>query len=239
MFFLIRHGESEANAGLPTYHPKCGELTPRGYEQAKGIAEYLKFYPLDLFVTSSYLRAKQTAVPTTFVFYNTPERAIAEEEWQVQEFTYLSSRRWTYSTSEDRRPEVDRYWKNANPDYVDGPGSESFREFIDRVHAFLERLKNVEEEYETIAVFSHEQFINAVLWLIDYEPVGISSETMRDFRTYLDRNHIQNGAIVQLKFSHRENRWRYERIPEQPCLKQAAPKPELPPVEEHVLVAPN
>jgi probable phosphoglycerate mutase len=212
--FLIRHGESETNVGLPTCLPKCGGLTSQGYEQAECIADYLRFYPLDLITTSPYMRTKLTAEPTTLIFHNTLERAITEDEWPVQEFTYLSSTRWTYSTIEDRRPEVARYWEKCDPDFVDGPGSESFREFIDRVHAFLERLKNVEEEYETLAVFSHEQFINAVLWLIDYSPVEISSKTMRDFRTYLDDNPIPNGAIVQIRFSNYESRWHYERITE-------------------------
>jgi 2,3-bisphosphoglycerate-dependent phosphoglycerate mutase len=234
--FLIRHGESESNAGLPTIQPKYVRLTSLGCEQAKRTADCLKYYPLELIVTSPYLRTKQTAEPTAFVFYDTPERAITEDEWQVQEFTYLSSMRWTYSTTEDRRPEVDRYWKDADPDYVDGPGSESFREFIDRVRAFLEQLKNVEEEYETIAVFSHEQFINAVLWLIDYDPVEISSKTMRDFRTYLDGSSIQNGAIVQIRFSHHENRWRSEWITQRPSLKRAVPGPEPARVEEPELV---
>ena len=63
--FLIRHGESQSNAGLPTTSPNNVALTPQGRQQARHVADFLKFYPsLDLIVTSPYLRAKQTAEPT-------------------------------------------------------------------------------------------------------------------------------------------------------------------------------
>ena len=214
MLFLIRHGESEANKGRPTCHPKCGGLTSQGYRQASCIAEYLKYYPLDLIVTSPYKRARQTAKPTSLVFHNTLKRVIVEEEWAVQEFTYLSPERLACSTTEDRKPEVERYWKEVSPGYIDGSGAESFETFVKRVRAFLDCLKSAEEKYETIVVFSHEQYINAVLWLLDCNPVEISPETMRQFRMYLDVNHIPNGAIVQLKFCYHENGWRHELITE-------------------------
>src|SRR5690348_14946487 len=104
--FLIRHGESEANAGLATTHPKDVKLTSRGHEQARQIATFLGEYTsLNLIVTSSYLRTKQTAEPTKkkFLF----ETA---EEWEVQEFTYLAPRYLGHSTINERRPLVDAYW---------------------------------------------------------------------------------------------------------------------------------
>ncbi|HJT55273.1 MAG TPA: histidine phosphatase family protein [Ktedonobacteraceae bacterium] len=210
MIFLIRHGESEANAGLPTSCPESGGLTERGREQAQNVAVFLSYYPLELIITSPYRRAIQTAEPTSFVFHNTPERLITEEVQPVQEFTYLEPERWTCSTPAQRRPEVERYWQKADPEDADGLGAESFKDFIERVRKFLKRLEDVQEKYENVAIFSHEQFINAALWLIDRKPAGISSTTMREFRTYLDNNHIPNGAIVQLQFSPWDNCWKHE-----------------------------
>lgn len=226
MFFLIRHGVSEANEGRPTCHPECGKLTLQGYRQAVCIAEYLKYYPLDLIVTSPYERARQTAKPTSLIFHSNLERVIAEAEWMVQEFTYISPERLGYSTTEDRKSEVERYWKEGNPGYIDGSEAESFQAFIKRVHTFLDYLQIAEEKHETIAVFSHEQFINAVLWLMDCKPVEISSEAMRQFRTYLDVNRIPNGAIVQLDFNYLEYGWRRELITEhlkRPVLEEPIP----------------
>ena len=38
---LIRHGESQANAGLPSLRPETVELTEKGWQQAEDIAQYL------------------------------------------------------------------------------------------------------------------------------------------------------------------------------------------------------
>ncbi len=55
------------------------------------------------------------------------------EEWPVQEFTYLSAWCDEQTTIEERRPVVDLYWEMSEPDLVDGPACESFKEFIRRV----------------------------------------------------------------------------------------------------------
>ncbi len=60
--FLIRHGESESNAGLPSADPGSAPLTPDGHRQASQIARVLADVPA-LIVTSPYLQARQTAQP--------------------------------------------------------------------------------------------------------------------------------------------------------------------------------
>ncbi len=93
--FLVRHGESQANAGFATPDPVKVELTPLGEKQAKEVATFLKKHtPLNLIVTSPYLRSKQTAKPTKVLFPNADV-----EEWEVQEFTYLSSIHQEHSTT--------------------------------------------------------------------------------------------------------------------------------------------
>lgn len=212
--FLIRHGESQSNAGLATIGPESVTLTSRGIVQAESIANFLKGYTyLNLIVTSAYQRTKQTAKPTKKLFHNVPE-----EEWEVQEFTYLWSMHREQSTVEERRPLVDAYWEQCQPSFVDSLGSgsfksESFKVFIGRVQAFLRRLKDAAYDgRENIAVFSHEQFITAVLWFIDRRPVEISSEEMRDFRDFFNLNRIPNGAIVEVKVRLSHDAWSYERI---------------------------
>src|SRR4051812_21278941 len=98
--FLVRHGESQSNAGAPTTDPKNVTLTPQGREQARQIANFLRLYPsIELIVTSPYLRTKQTAdLTTTMPLF----RSVAQEEWDVQEFTYLSSMHQEQSTAEER-----------------------------------------------------------------------------------------------------------------------------------------
>src|SRR5256885_1339306 len=159
---LVRHGESQSNAGLATPNPVKVALTSLGHKQARQVATFLKEnMPLNLIVTSPYLRTKQTAEPTRQLFSTT-----AVEEWEVQEFTYLSSMHQEQSATEDRKPLVEIYWSMCEPFFMDSsypyfilnPHSESFRVFIGRVQAFIRRLKEVDNRCQNIAVFSHEQF---------------------------------------------------------------------------------
>src|SRR5713226_5749395 len=67
--WLIRHGESQSNAGLPTLSPVFPGLTKRGIVQAESIAQAFTRVP-SLIITSRYKRTKQTALPTTERFPN-------------------------------------------------------------------------------------------------------------------------------------------------------------------------
>ena len=203
---LIRHGESHSNAGLPTAHPKTVRLTKEGREQVENIPYVLQTTNLlpELIVISSYARSRQTARSTRKKFPFVPV-----EEWLVHEFTYLASWHTRHSTVHQRREWVEKYWEAADPTAVDKKEtaaekdeekeeSESFEQFIERVRDVIARLRQMEKD--TIVVFSHEQFICALLWLLQRDqPEGkIDTAAMRDFRAFHQSHGIPNGAIVQL-----------------------------------------
>lgn len=193
---LIRHGESHANAGLPTAHPETVKLTKRGLEQAATIPHTLKKSNLlpDLIVISSYTRSQQTAEPTRSTF-----PSVLVEEWPAHEFTYLSSRHATHTTTHERRELVDEYWDNCDPTFIDAPGSESFEQFIARVERVIAQLRQARQNI--MAVFSHEQFICALLWLLQRdqsEGTLIDGPAMGDFRNFHHNHRIHNGAIVRV-----------------------------------------
>lgn len=207
---LIRHGESQSNAGLPTSNPEFVELTQRGKEQAQNIADFLNsYYHPDLIVTSSYLRAKQTASPTTLLFPH------ISQEWPVHEFTYLSSWHKAPSTVEDRREWVRQYWELSNPTLIDSSAleselkpeseSESFEQFIKRVQKVMEALKTT--TYDKVVVFSHQQLICALLWLSEQGPLELCPDTMRNFKEFLTSHPIPNGGIVPVHFEDCNDKW--------------------------------
>src|SRR5262245_50607839 len=82
--WLIRHAESEGNAGLVTSQPDTIPLTKKGIEQALRLADSFTRAPA-LIVTSPFIRTLQSAEPTIGRF-----PAVRQEQWQVQEFTHLS-----------------------------------------------------------------------------------------------------------------------------------------------------
>lgn len=234
-FFLIRHGESQANIGLATTDPKDAALTLRGEMQAKQIAAYLKEHTaLNLIVTSRFLRSKQTAEPTRRAF-SSDFHSIPHEEWDVEEFTYLSPAFFGHSTVHDRRPLVDSYWEMLQPSFTDGKGSESFKAFIGRVRICIRLLQNMTTGNENIAVFSHELFITAVLWSLDRDINDITPDSMKEFRAFFNKNRIPNGAIVEVEFRRRVKIWKHNTIKEH--LERPLPDSNPPPSQDKQLVS--
>ncbi len=58
--YFVRHGESTANAG-GLRQGANSVLTDKGFKQAEFIAKRLKNLPIEVLISSTYLRAKQTA----------------------------------------------------------------------------------------------------------------------------------------------------------------------------------
>jgi broad specificity phosphatase PhoE len=156
---FIRHGQSTGNAGIPCHDLALLELTDLGWQQAREVAASWTETP-DLIVTSPYLRTQQTAAATIQRFPDVPV-----EVWPIQEFTYLQPSRWNGTLSSERMPYLERYWSEADPEFCDGEGAESFATLLDRARATLHRLAALPTE-SLVYVFSHGQFIQAVRSLI-------------------------------------------------------------------------
>jgi broad specificity phosphatase PhoE len=188
--FLIRHGESESNAGLPSASPGSAPLTPDGHRQARQIARVLADPPA-LIVTSPYLRARQTAQPTITRF-----PGAGYQEWPVQEFTYLAQRHGRASTAAERQPYIRAYWDQADPDHA-SPGAESFTGLTGRIAGFLGRLSA--QESGPVAVFTHGLFMRAVAWSLLTGITTPDHDQMRSFRRFANRYLIPNAGIIELR----------------------------------------
>lgn len=189
--WLIRHGESAANAGLATISPASIPLTDNGHKQASHVVATFLAAP-DLIITSPYLRAQQTATPTIKRF-----PAASVEEWSVEEFTYLSLSHLRETTAADRRPFVAEYWDRCDAEYCDGREAESFSVFVDRVRTTIDRFTR--SPHQTIAVFSHGQFIRAIMWMLLTGRREIDSTAMKEFEHFLLAVPFPNCAIIRLR----------------------------------------
>jgi len=204
--WFIRHGESEANVGQATAHPATIKLTPKGIEQAYSIVSFFKRSP-DLIITSRYQRTFETAKPTLNYF-----PAARHEEWPVEEFTYLMPLD-TLTTSLERKPKVEAFWQREDlfyvDDEVDGKQVESFAAFISRVQQVMCCLRQVKEN--SIAVFSHEQFICAIIWLSlkgKLEPGSmLCSDSKKQFKDFLATFRLPNGAILPVQLQDNSETW--------------------------------
>ncbi|GAB3662737.1 hypothetical protein GCM10027589_25840 [Actinocorallia lasiicapitis] len=147
----------------------------------------------DLIVASSFVRAKQTAVPTRLRFVES-----AYEEWPVEEFTYLGDLGGA-STVEERRPLARRFWDGADPDFR-FEGGESFSDLFGRATKCLDDL-SAREGF--VAVFTHGLFMRAVVWSV---LSGVSVPEKADlerFRLFVRNFVTPNGCIVELSLGER------------------------------------
>jgi broad specificity phosphatase PhoE len=184
--WLVRHAESESNAGRTSAEPALIPLTARGHEQAALLAARVPAPPA-LIVTSPYLRARQTAGPTAARFPR-----VRREEWPVEEFTYLGDLHGRATTATERRPLAEAYWQRADPHLSMG-GAESFTRFAGRARACVDRMATLTEG--PVVVFTHGEFIRAVLWTV----LGLDGGGMRGFRRFADGIAVPNTAVVEVR----------------------------------------
>jgi broad specificity phosphatase PhoE len=197
--WLIRHGESTANAGLA--HPDGVEtpLTEKGRRQAQQVADAFTTAP-DLIVSSPFLRAQQTAEATIERF-----SSVKVEEWPVQEFTYLCLEKRSNMTRFERNLRVYLYWKLRNANYVDGNGAESFVELFARVKSLWDEWQSREEEH--VVVFCHSMCIYAfdLALRLNFKTPG--PITMNIFRTISSGIAVPNGGTFKCRVSDDGEVW--------------------------------
>jgi len=191
--WLIRHGESVANAKGRTSDPALVPLTQAGHDQANSIVEHFTTAP-DLIIKSSYIRTTETSKPLRDKFPHIPC-----EIWPVHEFTYISPSRCQNTNMTDRKPFVNGYWLRADPDYCDGEGAESFNGFLVRARTTLSMLKSREEKF--IAIFTHGQFMCGVKWLLHHKDDRNKISDVLAFRKYISTLAPLNGQEMELMLS--------------------------------------
>ncbi|MBO4883790.1 MAG: histidine phosphatase family protein [Clostridia bacterium] len=149
--YLIRHGESEANAG--GYHSGWApvSLTEKGRSQARETAALIENVPFDRIVASDLKRAQQTA---QIIF---PNRAI-EYNADIRELdtSHLFGR-----LVSDLKKEMGETYLNARRTFDYGPlGCESQAAFLVRVRRFFDGMASM--DCERAAVVAHAGVIRAL-----------------------------------------------------------------------------
>ena len=188
---LVRHGESVTNAGGKAADHIVNPLTELGRAQSREFAERLNCKPT-LFVTSPFLRAQQTSEPLQQRFPDVPV-----EEWPIHEFSFLNPLLHKGTSEEDRQPYVTEYWRREDPAYIEGPGAESFTEFLDRARETIHRLAE-HNAGGCIVIFTHGFFMQAFRLVLLF-PEATDAEIMANFRRFHFVNLIQNTDSLEFE----------------------------------------
>ncbi len=198
--WLVRHCESMSNAGYATVDTNSIPLTEKGWKQAALLSESFNIPP-DLIVTSPYLRTHQTSTYVKNKFSQVPQ-----EEWNVQEFTYLCGKKYINTTTLQRQSSVKEYWERCDPFFSDGEGAESFLDLINRVSLTVEKIKSRKEKY--FVIFTHGQFIKALWWSLTNFANDDKYLQMLNVKKFFDQTDIKNGDILKIKLS--DNNWSFQ-----------------------------
>jgi len=183
--WLIRHGQSTANAGAATENHITIPLSSIGLEQAKRISLSFQERPT-LIITSPFLRTQQTAEPTMKRFPN-----VRREVWNVEEFTYLSPETCIGTTAAERKERVNQYWERLDPDYIDGEGAESFTMLLSRAQTAIDRLNQLKSGF--IVMFTHAQFMRT-MWALNNAKGEDAKSLMSRFR---ELQRFENCEILK------------------------------------------
>ena len=189
---LVRHGQSLANAGGKTVRPHPESAHSLGRTQAQNFAEQLDCQP-SLIAVSPFPRAQQTAEPIRQRFPNSPV-----EEWPIEEFTFLNTTLYHNTSEADRWPHVSDFWERADPAYIDGPGSESFTQFLDRAREAIRRLIALNPG-GCVVLVTHGYFMQAFRLIVLF-PHATDAELMQTFCAFISSTSSRTSIHSNLKF---------------------------------------
>ena len=135
MIYFTRHGESVANVADREWQPRpedADSLSPRGWEQARGVGERLRDEGIEAIVASPYGRAQETASAIGEVLGLSFETDPDMHEVRQADAYYTSAPEYGDTGSIT--------WMPTSPRDFAQPGAESFDTILGRVDRVQERL---------------------------------------------------------------------------------------------------
>lgn len=174
---LTRHGETVSNREGRIMGRSDSPLTSEGLRNAKRVARMLRYEGITRAFCSSLLRATTTAAIYVdgLGIQAEPTEAMAElscGEWEGRSRMEATQGRGALRTSWTERP----------------PGGESYRDAVDRVRPFVERLTALDGE-ETILVTAHATVNRVFLFLF----LGLGTDTAMRINSPHDVYYVIDG----------------------------------------------
>ncbi|WP_315044148.1 histidine phosphatase family protein [Faucicola mancuniensis] len=159
--YLIRHAQSESNAGVAIRPNHEINITELGKTQANELADWLQQHidePItDIFI-SRYLRTQQTAEP---FLTKTARTAMIIDD--LHEFNYLDFEHIKLLNLAEIRQMAEDFWQKPS-NFQDSEQTDSFVNFVQRVknvRTFFDNLPN-----GTYVVFTHGMWLGMLIWQV-------------------------------------------------------------------------
>ncbi|MDO4643675.1 MAG: histidine phosphatase family protein [Cardiobacteriaceae bacterium] len=194
--YLVRHGQSESNAGGAAKPNAIIPLTALGQTQAEEVADWLITRlgnNIASIGVSEYQRTHETAQPFAVRTGLTP-RIISN----LHEFNYLSFPLIDGLPFHERVQRAKDFWQNADTTTLDGDDSECFRHFVARVADVRQQFAALPDGNHVF--FTHGLWLSMLIWQLLSLPTNDAS-TMLQFRFFAKAIHIRNCEVFLLTLS--------------------------------------
>lgn len=193
--YLIRHAQSEANAGQAVRPNHEINVTEFGQGQAQQLADWLNAHvtePISEIFVSQYVRTHQTAQPFLKAVTRTP--TVMDD---LHEFNFLDFDTIKDLSFDEIRVVVEGFWTKP-PAHQEGELAESFEQFVHRVkkaRAYFDRLPD-----GTYLVFTHGMWIGMLLWqmLLGDSPRLYNPKKFREFELSIRPKNCEVFLLSQL-----------------------------------------
>jgi broad specificity phosphatase PhoE len=173
---VVRHGETNYNVEGRYTGSTDIELNDKGYEQARILAEKLKDISIDIVISSTLKRAKETAR----IISNEIKLPVIEMNELVEKCVGI----YEGLTREEAKNKYPLMWETNSPE-----GAETLEAVEKRVHKALHTILNNYSEDENVLVVTHG-YISKVI----YKYFSNASEV--DFSKYVLKNCEYDEYII-------------------------------------------
>lgn len=198
---LVRHGETDWNTERRLQGHAAIPLSDRGRRQAASLARRLAGQSIDACYTSDIRRALDTA---TIIGETLGVKAKPDPRLREMAFGLLEG--LTFDEAQTRYPEMMAAWtKDRN---IPLPGGEAFNQFSARISAFLDKLKQTQQE-TTLLLITHAGPIREIIrlalglpaeghWYFQVDNASLSELSLADDQPVLaclnDTHHLGEGV---------------------------------------------
>ena len=158
---LIRHGETDRNAGRIALGREDVPLNERGRAQAQALAGSLAANRTDGFIAAVYSSPLQRALATAQPLAQALDLEVQTEDGLIEMDVGEAEGR-PLSELQERFPDFLRAWRSDQVADVPMPGGESLRQVQERAWGAVESLRE-RHDNETVAVVSHNFVILTLL----------------------------------------------------------------------------
>ncbi|SIR98373.1 Broad specificity phosphatase PhoE [Moraxella cuniculi DSM 21768] len=189
--YLIRHGQSEANAGTTVYPNETIPLSRLGSVQAWHLAQWLHttIQDVDAVFVSPYLRTQQTAQP-----YLTKTDLIPSVLPCLQELDMLAFENIASLSFAEIGALAEKFWQQDNH-YRDGENTDSFDDFVKRVQAARQHFEQMADG--TYVMFGHGIWISMLIWQLMHQD-DAKVQDKASFASYKRHLYPNNCAVYLL-----------------------------------------